>query len=194
MGHTEELLEKQKELAGARRDIDELEFRMKEMVAEFDHRGLQALAMYNEQTELAKKEYEDQIRKLRIQSQGELADTIQSIEAKYEAERAELVSGHKKQVDDLRSFFSVSAINLKKEAEATRQHDLKQLKAQHDSEMFLHTKQYKEELEKRLEELAQTKDQAMNDLTEDYENRVTNLKMDLEESKGLLAELRVCDD
>ena len=191
LGLNEESLEKQKELAVVKRDVEELEYRIKELLADFEKKEGQSLDSFNERIIIVQKEHQVQIEVLRLESQAEIAEKVQSIESKFEADKAELLAGHKKQIDDLRNFFSVSTVNFKKEAEATRLNDLKQLQLQHDNEIQIWTQNNNEKLLQTIQELTNTKEQEIAELTDEYETKVNNLRLDLAENSGKLLDLTV---
>lgn len=113
-GFIEEAAERQKVIVSLRDEIANLQMRNKENLVAAEKREETLIQDYLkkiEETRLAgKRELNDMLAKVR----GESDNFIRMIEQRNENERTELVAGHKKQVDDLRAFFSSSTIQLKK--------------------------------------------------------------------------------
>jgi chromosome segregation ATPase len=128
------------------------------------------------------------------------ANSLAANEEKHALILAENTANHKKQVEDLRTFYSVSTSNAKKEAEAQRLRDLEaqqmvqenvvlRLTTMHESAMIAEKNRLTDINTNEIEKLTNEYEEELADLRADYQ-KLDDKKIDLEEKMLALKELK----
>ncbi|KAL2912999.1 hypothetical protein HK105_207454 [Polyrhizophydium stewartii] len=171
-GFLSEMSEKEAAIAQLQSEKDDLERTLDELKQahakaiedlQTDHRQYVAQEKAKWESELQAKE-----------TQLKVASTIalSNLEKKYTLAQTELEASHKKQVDELRSFHTISALAAKKEAETLRQLEINRLKSTHADQVAA----LAQEREKMLADLALDLNTQRNNeiqaLTEDFNSTI----------------------
>ncbi|KAJ3344819.1 hypothetical protein HDU91_000103, partial [Kappamyces sp. JEL0680] len=192
-GNMEELAEKQNQSFALKEKLDALELKIKELNIEFQEKedkmntDFQALLA---ETNAQHRAATDQ-REVEYQAQQELL--LKSIEAKHAEAQTELTAGHKKQIDELRNFYSISTVNAKKEAEATKANEIAKLTLQYETAAAALAKKHEDFVQAEIARITDEKDLEISDLIDDYDDAVAKLTKELESCQAALLQLQNSD-
>lgn len=128
----------------------------------------------------AKEEWELDLRNQIHQLQELHNQALVENEEKHQTAQNEIIASYKKQIEELRNFYSFSMLQAKKEAETQRLADITNLKHSHDNHIIVLTTNYQAELLLQKKQLTEQKDLEISELTDDNDKAMQDIKKEMD--------------
>jgi CRISPR/Cas system CSM-associated protein Csm5 (group 7 of RAMP superfamily) len=126
--------------------------------------------------ENAKNEWELLLQQKENEANEAHQKAMNALEQKHLTIQTDMTMSHRKQVDDLRNFYTMSMSNAKKEAESQKQSELAAQKATHESFVISLTTKHEAFIISERNRITDEKDQEISDLTDDYDKNMKQLQ------------------
>ena len=127
------------------------------------------LEKFRQQTDAAEAAHTIKLEELRL-----------TLDAKHSQILAEVSEAHKKQLNDLRTFFSLSTLNSRKEAENLKNQELQRLQSKHDIAIEKLRNNHIQEIAATLALSKAEKDKELDELVDKYERKIIQINKDYE--------------